>query len=267
MITEACQRWMLGREYRRPAGETIRAAEYDVSAIGPETAKTFVERHHYSRSCSPTAHAFGLHRNGELCGVALFGPLPSMNAHRAVFPTLSTSEGVTLGRLVLLENVPGNGETFFVARCFKALCSGGVVAVESCSDPEPRTTLEGLRVHRGHVGTIYQGLNGRYVGKTNPSSLWLLPDGTVFSNRASGKLIRGERGRVYAAAALVRWGAAPLNANEDPAAWLRRWRPILTRTMRHHGNHRYMWSLSKPRRVEVLARFASLAYPKIGWAA
>lgn len=27
MITDTCQRWELGREFRRPAGETIRAAE------------------------------------------------------------------------------------------------------------------------------------------------------------------------------------------------------------------------------------------------
>ena len=267
MITEACQRWMLGREHRRPAGETIRTSEYEVAEFRPIEAKAFVELHHYSHSCSPTAHPFALYRRGELAGVAVFGPLPSMNAHRAVFPTLLTTEGVTLGRLVLLEAVPGNGESYFVSRCFKLLAAKGIDAVESCADPEARTALDGRRVHRGHVGTIYQGTNGRYVGKTNPASLRLLPDGTVFSNKSSGKLIRGERGRVYAGAALVEWGADPLRDGEDPLAWVRHWRPLLTRPMRHYGNHRYIWALNRRRRAEVLDRFESLVYPKFGWEA
>lgn len=267
MITDACQRWLLGREYRRPAGETIRAAEYDVAELGPVEAKAFVETHHYSGSCSPTAHPFALYRRGELTGVSVFGPLASMNAHRAVFPTLSTTEGVTLGRLVLLDDVPGNGESYFVARCFRLLAGAGVIAVESCSDPEPRSTQDGRRVRHGHVGTIYQSLNGRHVGKTNPASLRLLPDGTVFSNKASGKLVRGERGHVYAGAELVDWGAEPLRDGEDPLAWVRHWRPLLTRPMRHQGNYRYVWSLDKRRRAEVLDRFADVPYPKIGWAA
>ena len=196
MITDSCQRWELGREHRRPAGETIRTAEYEVTAIAGTDAKTFVEAHHYAGSCSPTAHPFGLFRHGTLSGVAVFGPLASMNAHRAVFPTLSPTEGVTLGRLVLLDGVPGNGESYFVARCFALLRAAGIVAVESCADPEPRAARDGRRVHRGHVGTVYQSTNGRYVGKTNPATLRLLPDGTVFSNRSSGKVVP------------PRWGAA-----------------------------------------------------------
>ena len=267
MITDACQRWLLGREFRRPAGETIRTSDYEVAKIKPAEAKAFVELHHYSGSCSPTAHPYGYFRRGTLSGVAVFGPLPSMNAHRAVFPTLSTTEGVTLGRLVLLDEVPGNGESHFVSRCFKLLAADDVVAVESCSDPEPRATLDGRRVHRGHVGGVYQAINGRYIGKTNPASLRLLPDGTVFSNKASGKVVRAEQGRVYAGAELVDWGADPLRDGEDPLEWVRYWRPRLTRAMRHQGNHRYIWSLNKRRRAEVLDHTPALTYPKIGWAA
>ncbi len=185
-----------------------------------------------------------------------------MNAHRAVFPTLSTKEAVTLGRLVLLDSVPGNGESFFVARCFDLLRAAGVVAVESCADPEPRATLDGTRVHRGHVGCVYQATNGRYIGKTNPATLRLLPDGTCYSNRTSGKVVRAERGRAYAGAELVDWGAEPLREGEDPVVWVRHWRPLLTRAHRHHGNHRYIWALDKRRRAEVLTADA-LPYPKL----
>lgn len=277
MITDTCQRWTLGREHRRPAGEVIRPSEYEVGPIGPLEAKAFVEAHHYSGSCTPTAHPFGLHRRGELAGVAVFGPLPSMNAHRLVFPTLTVDQAVTLGRFVLTDEVPGNGESYFGARCFELLATpkiyrpidpdglprAPVIAIESCSDPEPRMTADGRRVHRGHVGTIYQALNGRHIGKTNPASLRLLPDGTVLSNKSQGKLVRGERGRSTAIAQLERWGADPYRDDEDPRAWLRRWRPILTRGMRHRGNFRYLWCLDRRRRREVMTSPA-LPYPKLG---
>ncbi len=268
MITETCQRWREHRMSRRPAGELISTAEYDVWPISPTVAKAFVTDHHYAGNCSSTAHPFGLHRFGELVGVACFGPACSTNAHNAVFPMLTQREAVTLGRLVLLDEVPGNGESWFVARCFALLRARGIVAVESCADPQQRTTLDGVVVHRGHVGTVYSALNGLYVGLTNDASLRLLPDGTCYSNKAAGKVCQGKQGRAYAGAELVSWGADPLLPGEDAKTWLKRWAPKLTRTMRHRGNHRYLWVLNERRRGEILAGWGGvygprLAYPKI----
>lgn len=267
MLTDTCQRWELGRESRRPAGEVIRPSEYEVGPIGPVEAKAFVELHHYSGSCSPTAHPFGLWRRGEHVGTAVFGPLPSMNAHRAVFGGLTTKQAVTLGRLVLLDNVPGNGESYFVARCFELLRSRGIAAVESCADPEPCTSSDGHRVRPGHVGTVYQALNGRFIGRTNRASLRVLPDGSVLSNRTQGKVHRSERGQSTAYAQLEAFGATPIATGEDPGEWLVRWRNQLTRTMRHHGNYRYIWALDRRRRRDIVERFEALPYPKIGLAA
>jgi hypothetical protein len=264
VIVDACQRWELGRASKRPAGETIRAREdgYEVAPVAGAAARAFVEQHHYSGSASPPAHPFALWRRGELVGVALFGPPASMNAHRAVFPGLAIGQAVTLGRLVLLDEVPGNGESWFVARCLRELTPRGVVGVESCADPVARRDARGARVFPGHAGTIYQALSGRYVGRTNASTKYLLPDGRELSNRAAGKLVRGEVGRAYAGSVLVEYGAAPLARGEDPLAWLRRWRPRICRAIRHRGCHRYLWCLDRRRRREVLARPA-LAYPKI----
>jgi hypothetical protein len=268
MITDDTQRWLLGRDIRRPAGEPIKTAAYDVESIATIAEATdFVRTHHYAGHPSSTAHRFGLYRGGELAGVALFGPPASMNAHRAVFPTLTPREAVTLGRLVLLDNVPGNGESWFIARCFDLLRARGIVAVESCADPQPRTAASGELVFRGHLGTVYCATNGRYVGRTNDATLRLFPDGTVLSNRAAGKLARGERGNAHPISQLERWGAAPLAEGEDPAAWLGCWRAQLTRPMRHRGNYRYLWCLDRRRRREVLAAPA-LPYPKKeGWQA
>lgn len=263
MITDVCQRFTERKESRRPAGEVIRTSEYDVIELCPTEAKAFVEKHHYSGSCSPTMAPYGLLRRGDLVGCAVFGPLPSENAHLAVFPTLSTTEGLTLGRLVLTDDVPGNGESYFVARCFELLRVKGVIQIESCADPFPRTTRDGRRIHRGHVGTVYQALGGRYVGRTNKASLRLLPDGSVLSNRTQGKLVRGERGQSTAVAQLVKFGADAPRPGQDPTSWLRYWRGTLTRPLRHPGNHRYLWTIAKERMRELEPYGPRLPYPKV----
>lgn len=262
MITDTVQRWTERRESRRPAGELIRPSAYDVvEADDDATPRAFVERHHYSGSWVAARFRFLLYQRGNLSGAAVFSVPASGAAHRAVWPTLAPSEAVDLGRFVLTDEVPGNGESWFIARCFELL-RGRVVAIASCADPVPRTTAAGVRVFPGHVGTIYQATNGRCTGRTRPTTLRLLPDGRVLSNRAQGKLIRHERGWQRAMQELVRFGADPLRDGEDALAWLRRWRAALTRPLRHHGNYRYLWCLDKRRRRETLTAPA-IAYPKM----
>jgi hypothetical protein len=268
VITDVVQRWEGGRERYRPAGEVINTAEFEVARGTDAEARAFVAEHHYAKTCGPTAHPFMLYRHGELVGVGAFGPPPSMAAHRAIFPTLAITQAVTLGRFVLRHEVAGNGESWFIARCFDMLRTAGVVAVESCADPVRRVALDGAVRHRGHVGTIYQATNGRYIGRTNAATLRMLPDGTCLSNRAQGKLVRGERGSDATARHLEALGADALGDRTGEAAleWLRYWRPRLTTSLRHPGNHRYVWCLDKRRRAEIL-KAPALAYPKIQIAA
>lgn len=219
--------------------------------------------HHYAGEASSTAHHFELYHRAELVGVALFGPPASTNAHEKVWgDDLTQKQAVTLGRLVLLDEVPGNGESWFVAEAFRRLAARGIRAVESCADPEPRADVHGNLTFRGHLGTIYQALNARYVGKTNDSTLHLLPDGSCLSNRSQKKLRDGERGAQRPVLQLVQWGATPLADGEDPYEWLVHWRSRICRTMRHRGCHRYLWTLSRRDR-RLLDRHAALAYPKL----
>ena len=262
MITDFVQRFTERKESRRPAGELIKTSAYDVARIvSSNEASSFVERHHYAATCSSTAHRFGLYCRGELVGVACFGPPASENVRKKVFPMLTPKNFASLGRFVLVDSVPGNGESWFIARCFELLREKGIVGIESCADPEPRAAMDGGIVFRGHLGTIYCATNGRYIGKTNPSTLRLLPDGTCLSNRSSGKLVRGERGSSHPIDQLERWGAEPLELGEDPHEWLAFWRDRLTTTMRHRGCHRYIWCLDRRRRRELL-QAPALAYPK-----
>jgi hypothetical protein len=114
-----------------------------VAPVGEVEAKDFVEAHHYSRAYPAARFRFG--------GTG--------------------TESVELGRFVLLDEVPFNGETWMLGQCF--------------SDPFPRTDSSGREVFRGHLGTIYRAHNARYLGRGTPRTLRLLPDGSVLSERAS----------------------------------------------------------------------------------
>lgn len=259
-MTLLVQRWRDRRHSFRPAGEFIRTAEFDVSPIDDDgPARRFVEAHHYSRTFPAARWRFGLCRRGALAGVAVF----SVPMQAAVITTClpgAANDSAELGRFVLLDDVAGNGETWFLGRCFDLLRRDGLVGVVSFSDPVPRTTADGRRIFAGHVGTIYQAHNGVYLGRARPSTLRLLPDGTVFSNRAQSKIRRRERGWRYAAAILERHGAAPLTDIEDASVWLGTWRARLTRALRHGGNHKYVWAVDRRARRHLPA---GRPYPKL----
>ncbi len=263
MITPVVQRWRDRRDSYRPAGEVIATHRYEVARIDDDnTAKAFVLQHHYDASYPAAILRFGLFCSGELVGVAVFAhPFPT------AIGDLPGERRFELSRFVLLDEVPANGETFFLGRVFRLL-RGDVDAVLSFSDPNPRTNIVGATVFKGHLGVIYTAFNGIYRGQGEPRTVRLLPDGHVFSARAISKIRAGEKGWRYAAANLERFGAPPLEAPELGRDWLATWLPKITRTRRGPGNHRYHWAVDKRlrRAVEEAARKANdgqlLAYPK-----
>lgn len=252
------QRWAHGRSFFRPVSEVIDTREYDVCPIpGDKVAKEFIEAHHYSGSYPAARFRVGLYRRGILSGVAVFSYPCNDAVLTSVFacdPLLS----VELGRFVLLNEVPGNGESWFLARCTDLLRREGLVGLVSFSDPLPRQTLAGDLVFPGHIGTIYQAFNGVYLGRSTPRTLRLLPDGSVLNDRSLQKIRRSERGCQYARELLARFGAEPLRG--DPVEWLQTWLPRITRSFRHPGNHKYAWPL-----VKTSCKYLppSLPYPKL----
>lgn len=254
------QRWRAHRSSYRPAGEPIQTHAYEVAEIADDNpAKAFVEAHHYSGSFPAARFRYGLYRRGALVGVAVFSH-PCNNAVLTnVFP-VPANDATELGRFVLLDDVPGNGETWFLARCFEKL-RHEVAGVVSFSDPVPRTTADGHTVMPGHVGTICQAFNGFYLDRSRAEPHYLLPDGTLFSRRNISKIRLGHQGWRYAAATLERYGATPIRAH-DPKSWLDTWLPRLTRKFRHPGNHRYAWALDRSLRKHLGAK-AGKPYPKV----
>jgi len=99
------------------------------------------------------------------------------------------------------------------------------------------------------------------LGRGKPRSLLVLPDGTIFSERALQKIRNLERGWKHSARVLERFGAAPLELG-DSKLWLKEWLAKFTRVLRHPGNIKYGWALDRSLRKGLLAKEVG-PYPKL----
>lgn len=264
-LAERCQRWRAGRESYRPKGEVIDPRQYEVAPVPEKDAKAYVIATHYSSSYPAARWRFGLFRAGVLVGVAVFSHPTNDRTLTNVFGG-EASESVELGRFVLDQDVKGNGETWFLARCFEQLRPEGLRGVVSFSDPMPRrSVVSGDLVTPGHVGTIYQAFNGIYLGRSTPDYLRLLDSGQILSKRTLQKIRSKERGWEYAVRQLVTAGAT--QPGPDLRAWLKTELPRVSKAVRHHGNHRFAWAFSKGSRRDLERLHDALpghllAYPK-----
>ncbi|MFD3920180.1 hypothetical protein [Streptomyces sp. NPDC058595] len=211
-------------------------------------------RHHYSRSYPSAIKRFGLFditgNEQRLVGAAVFGAPVAEAVLARPFPDLQPYvESVECSRFVLLDEVPANAESWFLARAFEELLAAGVRGVVSFADPVPRRTAAGDLITVGHIGTIYQASNAMYAGRATARTQKLLPDGTVLNGKAAQKVRGREQGHEYVEAQLVALGAPVPSAGGDSAAWLRTsLETIGARNVRHPGAHRYLFRLGKNRR-------------------
>ena len=257
MHAALCQRYSYGRCRWRPAVEGFDPRAYEVAPIADDrTARAFVVEHHYSKTLPAARRRFGLYaRGGALVGVAVY----SVPMHPAVLRPWRGDDATELGRLVLRDEVPGNGESWFVRRTFDALKAEGFAGVVSYSDPVRRVAIDGRVVLPGHVGVVYQALGAIYTGRGRSQTLRLLPDGSALSGRALAKIRSGDRGWRYAVEQLVAAGAREPAAGEDLRGWLDAVLPEFVRPLRHDGCHRYVWGLTEGAKADA---GASLPYPR-----
>lgn len=259
MIADSCQRFTRRRQGWRPAGEVIDTHQYFVEPIPDDTtAKRFVLEHHYEGTYPAARFRYGLfHVVNGLVGVAVFSqPWPHVSSSAGI--PFHVSEVLELSRFVLLDEVPANGESWFIGQVFHDLRDRRLAAVLSFSDPCPRTAADGETVFRGHLGTIYQATNGRYVGLSKGRLVHLLPDGKVLSDRVMTKIRRQQKGWRYGVELLRSHGAPEPRGSLHQ--WLVTWRERLCRKLRHPGNYRYVWALQ--RKLECWMPDGA-AYPKV----
>ncbi|MGB3929453.1 MAG: hypothetical protein WBL20_10860 [Sphingobium sp.] len=257
------QRWRERRTRFLLPDSVIDPTEFAVAEIPRRAARDFVEAHHYLGSSPPCRVAVGLFRNARpasrLVGVAMF-TVPVQAAALPLHTGLPASAGVELGRLVLLDEVASNGETWMLRRAFAALRAArpAVEAVTAYSDPTPRFGPSGSQIHVGHVGHIYYAYAGpnSYRGQRPSRRVLMTPDGQVFPARTISKIRNGERGAAGGVDALVRKGAPPPKDHD-----LRGWFAGLAESgfltaRKAAGVHAYAFALTRTARraAEALPR-------------
>jgi hypothetical protein len=265
-----CQRWRNRRHSWRPTGEGgFDPTRYRVREMPNDlvhTAKAFVLAHHYSGSWPAVRFAYGLIDTAaspadRLVGVLTLGIPTQVAVLTSVFGRLTPyEESLELNRLVLLDDVPANAETWAQARAFRLAAARGVRGVVAHSDPETRTRLTAHGpelIFPGHYGTIYQAKGMHYLGKTRPRRLTMLPDGSVLHDRAMSKVRNGERGQGGVERRLVAAGARPRGTGEPGRVWLQEaLHAVGARSVHHGGHHRYAACIG-PR----TGRLAPTSYP------
>lgn len=188
IATPWCQRWRERRHsFRHTSAGGFDPRHYIVEALPETAAKEFVVGHHYSGSFPSARFRFGLYDVGDggarLCGVAVFGvPVTAAVLTRPLPDLQPYVESLECSRFVLLDEVPANAESWFLARCFDELLVLGVRGIVSFADPVPRRDASGNLVAVGHVGTIYQATNAIYMGRATPRTVKLLPNGVVLNS-------------------------------------------------------------------------------------
>lgn len=243
------QRWQQRRASYRPAGEPFDPSRYAVDLIEEREAKAFVLRHHYSGSYPAARFRAGVFNKepfgrARLVGVGVFSVPMNQRTVPSYFPDLQPVAGVELGRFVLDDSVPGNGESWAIAR-MRRLRRDALPEVRAeivYCDPIERRDESGALVKRGHVGTIYKATNAKYRGRSSPRTLWLAPSGASFADRTLSKIRREEVGERYALARLKEQGAPARRVGEAGAAFIRRLQDEgWLRPLKHPGNHVFSW--------------------------
>jgi hypothetical protein len=146
--------------------EYVNTWNLTVRPIGLETAEFFVTKHHYShRPSSATKFSFGLYLTSQtsnffddsesLVGVMTYGQPVGNLAVRSI-GGVTNDEVLELTRLVLLDEVGKNAESYFIGQSFKWLkqLAPTIKILISYADPEA-----------GHGGIIYRATNWLYQGR------------------------------------------------------------------------------------------------------
>lgn len=252
---EWCQRWR-DREHswRHRSEGGFDRLRYRVAPLASAAAKAFVQAHHYSGTFPAEKVSLGMFEGDQLVGVAVFAVPVRAEVLTRPFPGLEPyRQSIELSRFVLLDEVPANAETWFLARAFDHLrLATDIRGVLAFSDPQPRRRGTELLMP-GHWGTIYQAKGATYLGRARARMLTVLPDGTVLNDRARAKLVAGDRGWRHVAARLVDLGAvAPVGVPD--VVWLAEaLQQIGAERVRHGGNLRYAFPLERRVRLGMEA--------------
>ena len=152
------------------SGGAIPTPTLHFSRCSLKDVSQFIKTHHYSHTHpGGISHAFRLDMDGVLSGACVFGYMAGNPLGQVVLRNFCDDPSFyrELMRLVLLDEVPYNSETRFVAWCLRWLRDNtDMLAIVSFADPK-----------FGHSGTIYHAGNWVYTGLQKEDRPRLIIDG------------------------------------------------------------------------------------------
>jgi hypothetical protein len=145
-----------------------------------------VIEHHYSHGIHNGPMCFGLFDSQGLVGVCAFATPSSENVRASIFGA-DHKQGVTeLHRLVLLDEVPKNAESFFIVRALKELKK---------QRPYYNAVISFADATQNHLGIIYQATNALYCGTSSPATFYLDETGRLRHPRQNGVNITADEAK------------------------------------------------------------------------
>lgn len=150
---------------------------YRVEKISSKAGKEFIKEHHYSHGCHNGPMCYGLFDNNTLVGVCAFATPCSENVRSSVFGVEMKHTVTELHRLVLLDAIPKNAESWFIVRALKLL---------KTDKPQYRAVISFADSTEGHIGTIYQATNALYCGTSGSATFYRDTDGVLRHPRQNG---------------------------------------------------------------------------------
>jgi len=129
-------------------------SELTVKLIDYNLGQDFLLENHYLRRKAPSEYTFGLFLpNGVLCGVCTFHT-PFSPGLRSICGNEFSNQVIELNRLAVLDFLPTNTESWFIARCLNSKLI------------EKNIIVTFAEIEAGHSGIIYQACNFKYLGIT-----------------------------------------------------------------------------------------------------
>lgn len=154
--------------------KVFRKHDYRVRPCPLAAAQEMVRREHYARGSSNTAvYSHGLYFGENLVGCALWLP-PTRVAAESVNRE-NWQRVLSLSRLVVLPEVPTNGESFLIGRSIRLIRS----------EQKWLSLVTYADESQGHTGAIYKATNWEFIGRTGPYPRWVDASGRQVACKAT----------------------------------------------------------------------------------
>lgn len=157
---------------------------YSVSNVSRRDCEEYILSIHYAKRWPSISYAFGLFRNGTLCGVVTYGSPPSHTLKRGIAGDDHKGDILELNRLCLRDNKK-NEASILVGRSLRLL-------------PKNKIVVSFADTSQGHSGYVYQATNFVYCGLSAKRTDWKVKGKEHLHGQTIADEFRGVKNRAQA---------------------------------------------------------------------